>query len=227
MAQFLQYLDISVVTLEDRLTNAMGVLDFSILKRSSVMAFLQTIKEKDLATYDHSIRVGILAQKIGEHVRMDRKALLYAGLLHDIGKCQTRLATLQRTDGWTPADTEEIMHHVMDGYRMIRDVFDFSAEIILWHHRFQANGYPKTLPTMLHEYSQGMQVMIPYFGRMLSLADTFDALHRVNNKHGDKPMDGEQIKQKMLQFNKDQHILIGSLYEAGIFTTQIFPETIT
>ncbi|OGZ66803.1 MAG: hypothetical protein A3C58_00920 [Candidatus Staskawiczbacteria bacterium RIFCSPHIGHO2_02_FULL_34_10] len=156
-----------------------------------VFGFLQPLKAKDLPTYEHSLRVDLLASQIAKFVHLDPKALLYAGLLHDVGKAQTRLATLQKTDGWTEADTEEIMNHVMDGYRLIRDKFDFSTEIILWHHRFQPRGYPKEMSTLLHKYCEGTKVMIPWYGRMLCLADTFDAFHRVNDKHGDMPITGE------------------------------------
>ncbi len=161
------------------------------------------------------------SQKIGKYIHLDPKALLYAGLLHDIGKAQTRLAVLQKTEGWTEADTAEIMEHVVDGYRLIRDQFDFSAEIILWHHRFQPKGYPIQMPAALHVYSQGTQIMIPMYGRMLSLADTFDALHRVNDKHGNSPITGEEIKSKMLAFHPGQRILVEDLFKDGIFTTMI------
>ncbi len=117
-----------------------------------------------------------------------------------------------------------MMAHVMDGYRLIRDKFDFSAEIILWHHRFQPRGYPQEHPAPLHDYCEATKVMIPWYGRMLSLADTFDALHRVNDKHGADTLTGEQIKEKMLAFHKDQKILVEGLFAANIFTTQIFEE---
>jgi response regulator RpfG family c-di-GMP phosphodiesterase len=154
-------------------------------------------------------------------MHLDAKALLYAGLLHDVGKLQTKLSTLQKTEGWLPADTEEIKNHVVDGYRVLRDCFDFTAEIILWHHRFQPGRYPESLPQPLHDYSEGTRVMIPLFGRLLSLADVFDALHRVNDKHGLEPLTGEDIKAKMLACNPDQRVLIEEAYEAGIFTTVI------
>lgn len=220
MAKFLHYFNRAelLLNLSEAFRNA-GIKDD---RQGEIMGFLHPLRIKDSATYEHSIRVGLLAYKIGKYIHLDQKALLYAGLLHDIGKAQTRLAVLQKTEGWTEADTTEIMEHVIDGYRLIRDHFDFSAEIILWHHKFQSRGYPAQMPVALHTYSQGTQVMIPMYGRMLSLADTFDALHRVNDKYVFGPHPGEEIKQKMLTFHPDQRILVEDLFKDGIFTTSIF-----
>lgn len=220
MNKFLNYLDPSV-PLEKRLRWVFDDLQLPSEQREGIVAFLQPLKAKDHPTYEHTIRVGLLARRIARFMHLDEKALLYAGLLHDIGKAQTRFETLQKTEGWTPADTAEMKSHVMDGYRLVRGRFDFSAEIILWHHRFQPGAYPEELPTPLHEYSLGTKTLIPMYGRMLSLADTFDALHRVNDKHGDKPLTGEQIREKMLAFNKDQKILIEELFRADVFTTYL------
>ena len=220
MARFLHYFN--PVELSMNLSEAFRISDVKDSQQKEILAFLEPLRIKDCATYEHSIRVGLLAQKIGRYIHLDQKALLYAGLLHDIGKAQTRLATLQKTEGWTEADTAEMMSHVMDGYRLIRDKFDFSAEIVLWHHRFQPRGYPAQMPAALHEYCEGTKIMIPMYGRMLSLADTFDALHRVNDKHGVSSLDGNQIKEKMLSFHPDQRILVADLFKDGIFTTSIF-----
>ena len=98
MAKFLQYLD-PKPSLSFRVEMAFADAGCVSGTRPEVLAFLQPLRAKDLATYEHSCRVGILATQIGEFAHLDPKALLYAGLLHDIGKAQTRLATLQKTEG--------------------------------------------------------------------------------------------------------------------------------
>ena len=220
MNNFLQYFDLEP-KLAVRLKSVYQELRVSEEQRRKISAFLHPIKVKDKPTYEHSIRVGLLSSAIGKFMHLDPKVLLYAGLLHDVGKAQTRLATLKKTDGWTDFDSAEIIGHVMDGYRLIRDCFDFSAEIILWHHRFQLNGYPQKMPEFLHAYSEGTKVMICMYGRMLALADTFDALHRVNDKHGSTILDGKQIKEKMFVFHPDQKVLLEELFKADILTTRI------
>lgn len=220
--KFLNYLDPSI-SLRARYQSALNDLRIPGKHRRGIYALLSPLKEKDALTYEHSIRVGLLAQRIGEFMHLDQKALFFAGLLHDIGKAQTRPETLQKTTGWTAEDAAEISSHVMDGYRMARGLFDFSAEVILCHHLFQRNGYPKKLPPPLHDYSQGTKTMIQMFGRILSLADVFDALHRVNDKLGETELTGETIKEKMFAFNQDQKVLIGELFKADILTTYLVP----
>jgi putative nucleotidyltransferase with HDIG domain len=181
------------------------------------MTFLLPLKLKDSQTYEHCLRVGILSRMIGQSMHLDEKALLYAGLLHDLGKILTDLKTLQKTEGWTDRDTEEVKSHVVDGYRMLRGRFDFTAEVILWHHRFQAAGYPKALPRPLHEYRQGTKLLHLIYGRIVAIADQFDALHRINDKSGVKrALSEEEIRQAMFEHNPDMRVLITELYNSGI-----------
>lgn len=223
MAKFLDYLA-PCPTLEQRVINRFGYLEITHERQRDIMAFLEPLRIKDPETWRHSLRVGLLTSALCEFMHLDTKAGFYAGTLHDIGKQQIRLVTLQKTDGWTPADSEEMKTHVMDGYRMLRDYFDFTAEVVIWHHRFQPNKYPESTPPPLHNYSEGTRVTIPFIGRLLSLADVFDALHRVNNKHGSEFLTGQEIKQKMLSYNPDQKVFIEEAYKAGILTTDIFEE---
>ncbi len=217
---FTEYLDLNI-TLTQRVDEIFKGLGINRKRKAEIMSFLQPVKTKDRATYEHSLRVGLLAQKIGRFINLDNKALFYAGILHDVGKSLTKVSTLRETENWTLEHAEEIMAHVLDGYRMLRGKFDFSAEIILWHHRFQRAGYPDKLPDPLHGYSAGTLAMVPFYGRMLALADTFDALHRVNAKFG--ALSGEDIRAKMFQFNPDQRVLLEKLYSAEIFTTYTVP----
>jgi len=220
MNAFLNYL-YPGISLEERLRRAFDDLKTVDEQREGIMTFLRLLESKHPPTYEHSIRVGLLAGRIARFMHLDERALLYAGLLHDVGKAQTRLELLQKTDEWTLADAIEMNNHVMDGYRLIRDRFGFSAEIILWHHRFQHVAYPELLPAPLHSYCEGTRVAIPMYGRLLALADIFDALHRVNSKHGCDPLTGKQIMEKMLTFNHDQAGLIQELFQADIFTTYL------
>lgn len=222
MTTYAQYLD-PAISLEDRLQMAFEDLHLEAEQRDGITAFMGPLRVKEKSTYGHCIRVGLQARRIAEYMLLDHRALLYAGLLHDVGKAQTPLSTLTKTEGWTPADTATIRAHVMDGYRLLRDHFDFSADIMVWHHQFQAAGYPRHIPPPLHGYSTGTRVTIAFYGRLLALADCYDALHRINDKHGDKHVPtGEEIKGRMLSMNPDQRVLVTKLYEADVFTTHLF-----
>lgn len=209
--------------LHKQLRAALAELEVPQQEWETVLAFLEPLRTKDPIThvhYEHSVRVGFLCREIGKFMHLDEKALLYAGLMHDIGKCQVCLGTLGKTDVWTAIDTAAIQEHVMDSYRFLRGRFDFSAEVVVLHHRFQDDAYPAELPAPLHAYSEETKELIMTYGRLLALADVYDALHRSNSKFGThRVLSGDEIKTKMLELNTDQRSLILKLYDAGIFTT--------
>lgn len=227
MDVFSKYLD-PRFTLKERLRRAFDELRVSASEREIITAFLEPLHLKDAITYthyEHSIRVGLVVRRIARFMHLDEKALFYAGLLHDIGKCQVCPETLGKTEGWTKEDARVMEKHVIDSYRFLRSRFDFTAEIIVLHHRFQAAGYPIKLPSHLHEYSEGTKATIMMYGRILALADVYDALHRVNDKFGTRQaLSGEEIKVKMLEFSADQHRLILELYDTEIFTTSLIAD---
>jgi putative nucleotidyltransferase with HDIG domain len=216
MSNFVHYLDLTT-PLENRISAIFIELSLTKEQSEGINAFLHPLKVKDQATYDHCLRVGLLCKEVSNFMHLDQKALFYAGILHDVGKALTNTETLGRTDGWTTTDAEEIKAHVQDGWRLLRGCFDFSAEIISWHHQFQQNGYPETLPEPLHQYCNGTKTMISFYGRILALCDVYDALHRINAKFG--ALTGEAIKEKMFLYNPDQKVFLRNLYEANIFTT--------
>lgn len=192
--------------------------------RGSVRSFLAVLKQKSEPTYSHSLRVSLLARKIARFMHLDEKALFFAGTLHDLGKSLVPLSTLHKKSGWAPEDAKIMESHVMDGYRLLRDKFDFSANIILWHHRFQKNAYSGELPPLSHEYSEGTRVLIQEYGRILAIADVYDALHRKNNKFEEgKSLAGEEIREKMFELNPDRKALIEELYNVGILERDIIP----
>ena len=186
--------------------------------REVVRSLLAPLRDKSPVThvhYLHSLRVALTCREIAKFQHMEEKPLLFAGTLHDIGKALVPEDVLGKTGVWTNRDQALIQKHVMDGYRLLRGRFDFSADIMLWHHRFQAHAYPKKMPKQLHPYSTTTSLLVAESGRMLALAVCYDALHRSNAKFG-KVLTREEVKEKMFAFNPDRKKLIGALYDAGI-----------
>lgn len=190
----------------------------------AAQAFMAPLKHKSGVAqvhYYHAVRVALLCRRIGAFVHLDEKALFLAGLLHDLGKCQVPLETLGKTSTWEARDYARIRKHVVDGYAFLRGRFDFTAEVILWHHRFQQGGYPRRMPRRLHQYSEGTKLLIVECGRMLAVADVYDALHRANSKFGElRALSGAEIREKMLALNVDRRRLIEDLYHAGILVAE-------
>lgn len=208
--------------LEQRFWDACDELGISDTNKSILESFLAPLKNKDGITYLHylhSLRVGLLARQIGRFTYHEEKPLFFAGALHDLGKCQTPLKILGKTESWTDEDQQEIERHVVDGYRLLRGRFDMTAEIIVWHHKFQERGYPEDLPPHLHRYRETTKLLICEYGRIVALADVYDALHRPNSKFGEgRALTSLEVKEKMLELNPDRNKLITALYDAGILS---------
>ncbi len=208
--------------LEISFWKACDFVGISKTNQNHLEGILAPLKDKSPIThfhYEHSLRVGLLALDIGNFIHHEAKPLLFAGALHDLGKCQTCLDVLGKVDTWSEADQEEMKHHVIDGYRLLRGRFDLTAEVMLWHHKFQDEGYPKVLPPFLHDYRETTKLLIREYGRIVAIADVYDALHRVNEKSGgSEPLTSAEIKIKMFEYNRDRKKLITALYDAGILT---------
>lgn len=206
--------------LENRLKNSFETLRVNKVERKTIKAFLAPLKYKNQTTYQHylhCLRVGLLGKQIAKFIHLDQKALFYAGLLHDIGKAQINRSVLSKTRNWNKKDILEIQHHVHYGYMLLRNKFDFTSKVILWHHRFQQNGYPKKNPSLLHIDTIQTKTMISFYGRILALADCYDALHRPNYKFGNKKiLTNQEIKDKMFELNQDQKYLLNELYQKRI-----------
>jgi putative nucleotidyltransferase with HDIG domain len=191
-----------------------GIEEEDIVAIQAFLAPLSVKGDEGVFHYEHSLRVGILCARIAQWMLLDPKPLLFAGLLHDIGKALVDPKLLGKTDKWTKKDQKAIEPHVMDGFKLLRGKFDFSAQIIVEHHRFQPCAYPKEPSTMLHPYSHKTEVMIGFYSRLLALADSFDAMHRVNSRGA---LTGQQIHDKLIEYNPDLAITINNLYSLGIF----------
>jgi putative nucleotidyltransferase with HDIG domain len=192
-----------------------------------VWELLKDLKLKSQVAFEHylhSLRVGILARDIGRELGLEESTLLLSGALHDIGKIYTSNDILSKVGIWTDEDREAIRQHVMDGYQIVRDHFSLIAEIIILHHRFQKDGYPSVLPD--NGFDEPTRIKIEEYGRILALADGYDALHRTPSKWSpDRTLNGEEIREKMYEFNPDKGDLIAKLYHNEVFSISRNPGT--
>lgn len=134
----------------------------------------RTAEYRDDATYQHTERVGrtayLLAQALGLDAS-DASLIRQAAQLHDLGKLAIPDAILRKPGNLTAAEFEHIKRHPAAGAAILSgstsEVLQLAEEIALTHHEcWDGSGYPSGL--------EGEAT--PLGGRIVALADVFDAL---------------------------------------------------
>lgn len=187
--------------------------------RDDIKIYLHILKNRDPKTYEHSIRVGVLASKIALYAAkpgVSAKMLLWAGLLHDIGKALVRPEILTKTSNFTAEDYAAMEPHVEYGWDMLNKVHDWTAHVVVRHHQFGPHPYPAVLPP-LPEYLKDKADTIQTAARLLALADYYDAMMtRSNDKNGQKPLTPSQRREIYMRDNADQKELVELLESMGV-----------
>lgn len=140
-----------------------------------VRSLYLAVEMKDSYTAGHTERVAQYALAIYDQMDESQKRMLprddlrYAGLLHDIGKVAIPDLILQKEGKLTPEEYEIVKLHPTTGADMVEQIESLAhiSRGIRYHHeRWDGRGYPHQL--------KGEQ--IPLMGRILAVADTFDAM---------------------------------------------------
>jgi len=127
-----------------------------------------------------------------EEIDKNRDTLRLAAMLHDVGKVAISDLILKKPGRLNEEEYEEMKKHALHGARLFRDArsdFDeYSAEVALNHHeKWDGSGYPgfidmetgDPLPDYTDENGRARGKRgkeIPLFGRIIALADVYDAL---------------------------------------------------
>lgn len=139
---------------------------------SMVRALVSAIEAKDEYTRGHSERVALYGKRIAEELGLGEdycERLYLTGLLHDVGKIGVRDAVLRKPGPLTDDEFEEIKQHPDKGWSILQALEQLSYVLpgVLHHHEtVNGRGYPDGLA--------GNQ--IPLDGRILAVADAFDAM---------------------------------------------------
>jgi putative two-component system response regulator len=159
---------------------------------------------RDDDTGQHTSRVGDLSALVGAALGMpaDQLVLLrQAAPLHDVGKIGIPDGILLKPGRLTDEEFEKMQTHTTLGADMlVRPGFpllEVAAEIALTHHeRWDGTGYPAGLA----------QTAIPLVGRIVAIADVFDALTHARPYKEAWTVDDavtEIRRQRGLQFDPD------------------------
>ena len=146
----------------------------------SLKAFISMINIKDRYTYGHTERVAIYAKYFGEYLNLTKEEkirLQVSSYLHDIGKLEIPEEVLNKKEKLTESERQMFMNHPQAGIDLIKNIkqLDEFKPIIKHHHeRYDGKGYPSGL--------KGTE--IPFLSRILTIADSFDAMtsNRTYNK---------------------------------------------
>ncbi len=138
----------------------------------AITALANSIEARDQYTAGHTDRVMKIAEHIARQLGWNKSRIndLRMGCtLHDIGKIGVPDAILNKAGKLTDEERARMQEHPQLGLQIIReiDLFKPSVPYIIAHHeRYDGRGYPKGL--------KGNE--IPEEGRLLAVADTFDAI---------------------------------------------------
>jgi len=128
---------------------------------------------KDPGIGGHIRRVSDYSTAIARSLGLPEEEVLilrYASMMHDIGKVGIPDRILGKETALTPEERKEMETHAVIGNRIFEGsgsaIVKAAAEIALSHHeKYNGTGYPKGLKGEV----------IPLYGRIVAVADYFDA----------------------------------------------------
>lgn len=144
-----------------------------LIIEQSISVLTKFVDAKDSYTNGHSYRVAeysrLIAQKLGFSPEECRH-LFYISLMHDCGKVAIPDAILKKPGSLTDEEYQSIKSHTTIGADLLKDFTSIEGirDGALYHHeRYDGNGYPSG--------KKGED--IPLIGRIICVADAFDAMN--------------------------------------------------
>lgn len=161
------------------LQNRMLYEDVQSMFLGTLHALTSAIDAKDSYTHGHSERVALMSRLLAERMGLDAATVdrvYLSGLVHDVGKIGVPEAVLSKPGRLTAEEYDLIKLHPEIGARILRDIpqmQDLIPGVLHHHERWDGGGYPHRLR------GEG----IPLFGRIIGLADAFDAMSSDRTYH--------------------------------------------
>ncbi len=152
--------------------NVMLYADMQAMFMGTLHSLTASIDAKDSYTRGHSERVAYMAKQLAIAAKLDEKTVervYISGLVHDVGKIGVPEMVLTKPGKLTDEEYEMIKKHPEIGAQIIEDIprmQDLIPGVLYHHERYDGRGYPYRLAGE----------KIPLFGRLICLADAFDAM---------------------------------------------------
>lgn len=161
--------------------------ELQLTQEATILSLASLAETRDNETGAHILRTQRYVKALAEHLKHHSKfssfltedvisLLFQSAPLHDIGKVGIRDAILLKPGKLTDEEFEEMKKHTIYGYNALLEgqrrlgsnsFLRLGGEIAVSHHeKWDGTGYPKGLK---HED-------IPISGRLMALADVYDAL---------------------------------------------------
>ena len=155
--------------------------------RETLDRLTQALALRDEETGRHIARVGLYSELLAEKSGLIESSpgdIRQASMLHDIGKIGISDAILTKPRRLTVEETTIVRRHCELGSQLMAGsespLLTLAAEIALTHHeRWDGTGYPRSLA--------GSE--IPIAGRIVAIADVFDAMTSVRPYRDAFPVD--------------------------------------
>ncbi len=152
--------------------NAQYYKELHQLFLNTVKTIVNAIEAKDKYTRGHSERVTKYSVMLARYLKLNEytiERIQLAALLHDVGKIGIDENILGKPGKLTDKEYKEIQKHPGIGESIIKPIIslkDIVPGIRNHHERWDGHGYPDNLK----------ENKIPLMGRIIALADTYDAM---------------------------------------------------
>lgn len=166
-------------TLENRVEVATALVNqlnetLELSQRDVVLRLGEICEVRSKETGQHVQRVSEYSRLLAELINLDRETIQLiqdASPLHDVGKVAISDAVLNKPGKYNPDEFEQMKQHTLIGHRLLssspQPLLQAAAIIALDHHEWwNGKGYPHA--------KQGEEIHL--FGRIVAIADVFDAL---------------------------------------------------
>lgn len=183
------------------LENAQLFKEQKELFESFINTLATSIDARDKITAGHSSRVKLYSMLLADELGCDEKfkeLIEKSAILHDIGKIGIRDSVLQKEGKLTDEEYKHIQEHVKITHDILEkihtsDDFKMITEFACSHHeKYDGSGY--------YRHLKGEE--IPYGGRILAVADVFDAITSKRHYRDKMPI---QNVIDILNSGKDKH----------------------